>query len=74
MGPTSYSCHEVKNGYAIPTHATLGGCRPMLPKTVTPSENFYAATDIVLKVGLGCTPVPPCPAPEGSFLTGLSLM
>ncbi len=33
--PTSFSCHEVKNGYAVPN---------------TVSENFYAATDIVLKV------------------------
>lgn len=55
MGPTSYSCHEVKNGYAIPTHSTtLGGMagRPLPPtKAMTPNENFYAATDIVLKVG-----------------------
>ena len=52
MGPTSYSCHEVKNGYAIPTHSTMGG-RPLPPtKAMTPNENFYAATDIVLKVGM----------------------
>ena len=55
MGPTSYSCHEVKNGYAIPTHSTtlsMAG-RPLPPtKAMTPSENFYAATDIVLKVRL----------------------
>jgi hypothetical protein len=52
MGPTSYSCHEVKNGYAIPTHSTMNG-RPLPPtKAMTPSENFYAATDIVLKVGI----------------------
>ena len=39
--PTSFSCHEVKNsaGYAIPN----GG-------VVAAQENFYAATDIVLKV------------------------
>ena len=54
MGPTSYSCHEVKNGYAIPTHSTtlnsMAG-RPLPPtKAMTPNENFYAATDIVLKV------------------------
>jgi len=48
MGPTSYSCHEVKNGYAVPAHATMGG-RP-LPPTKATNENFYAATDIVLKV------------------------
>lgn len=39
-GPTSYSCHEVKNGYAIPGGNTM-------PSTL--NENFYAATDIVLK-------------------------
>ena len=49
MGPTSYSCHEVKNGYAIPAHATIGG-RPLPPPKVI-NENFYAATDIVMKVG-----------------------
>ena len=42
--PTSFSCHEVKNsaGYAIPN----GG-------VVAAQENFYAATDIVLKVRIG---------------------
>ena len=51
MGPTSYSCHEVKNGYAVPAHATMSG-RPLPPTkaAMVPNENFYAATDIVLKV------------------------
>ena len=39
--PTSFSCHEVKNGYAIPNG---------LASPTTVPENFYAATDIVLKV------------------------
>ena len=37
-----FSCHEVKNsGYAIPNGV------------VVQPENFYAATDIVLKVRIG---------------------
>lgn len=51
VGPTSYSCHEVKNGYAIPTHATTLSVRlPQKGKNLG-GENFYAATDIVIKVG-----------------------
>ena len=43
-GPTSYSCHEVKNGYAIPNGMPNNNC------STFNTENFYAATDIVLKV------------------------
>jgi hypothetical protein len=49
--PTSYSCHEVKNGYAIPSVllAPNNNTTTTSFNTSTP-ENFYAATDIVLKV------------------------
>ena len=43
-GLTSYSCHEVKNGYAVPNGMANNNC------STFNTENFYAATDIVLKV------------------------
>ena len=43
-GPTSYSCHEVKNGYAVPNGMPNNNC------STFNTENFYAATDIVMKV------------------------
>ena len=47
--PTSFSCHEVKNGYAIPGGSTMpSNIHPRQP--LLPNEGFYAATDIVLKV------------------------
>jgi len=42
-GPTSYSCHEVKNGYAVPNGMPNNNC------STFNTENFYAATDIVMK-------------------------